>query len=79
MKPRKVELVLAKSYLGHKVIIVKNTDNSSSGLPYSHVLIGGIDHCSYKVTAAKVGMEGGGQEEAKRSKIKSFVKAHNHS
>ncbi|XP_055973347.1 60S ribosomal protein L27-like [Sorex fumeus] len=72
MKPRKVVLVLAGHYSGHKVVIVKNIDDGTSDRPNSHALVTGIDHFPRKVTAAM-----GKKKIAKRSKIKSFMKVYN--
>ncbi|XP_075798911.1 large ribosomal subunit protein eL27-like [Microtus pennsylvanicus] len=72
MKPRKVVLVLAGCYSGPKAVIVKDDDDATSGRPYSHVLLAGIDHYPQKVTAAM-----GKKKITKRSKIKSFVKVYN--
>ncbi|MEJ1270964.1 hypothetical protein NN561_001794 [Cricetulus griseus] len=58
--------------LPRKAVIVKNTDDGTSGPPYSHALVAGIDHYPQKVTAAM-----GKKKIAKQSKIKSFVKVYN--
>nr|XP_042125890.1 60S ribosomal protein L27-like [Peromyscus maniculatus bairdii] len=73
MKPRKVVLVLAGCYSRCKAVIMKNIDDGTSDLPYSHALVAGIDRYPRKVTAAM-----GKKKIAKRSKIKSFVKAYNY-
>ncbi|KAH0505684.1 60S ribosomal protein L27 [Microtus ochrogaster] len=73
MKPRKVVLVLAGCYSGHKAVIVKNIDNGTSDRPYSNALVAGIDSYLRKVTAAM-----GKKKVAKRSKIKSFVKVYSY-
>ncbi|CAO2580787.1 60S ribosomal protein L27 [Lemmus lemmus] len=52
MKPRKVVLVLAGRYSGHKAVILKNINDGTSDRPYSHALVAGIDHYPRKVTAA---------------------------
>ncbi|XP_055969365.1 60S ribosomal protein L27-like, partial [Sorex fumeus] len=73
MKPEKVVLVLAGRYSGHKVLIMKNIDDGTSDHPYSHALVLGLTATPRKVTAAM-----GKKKIAKRSKIKSFVKAYNY-
>ncbi|XP_006882546.1 PREDICTED: 60S ribosomal protein L27-like [Elephantulus edwardii] len=72
-KPGKVVLVLVRRYSGRKAVIVKNIDDSTSDRPYSHALVAGIDRYPRKVTAAM-----GKKKNAKRSKIKSFVKVYNY-
>ena len=73
MKPRKLMLVLAGCYSGHKAITMKNIDNGTSDFPYGHALVAGLDCCPLKLTAAM-----GKKKIAKRSKIKSFVKVYNY-
>ena len=45
-------LALASHYKGHKVVIVKNTDDGVSDTPHSHALVAGTSHCPCKATAA---------------------------
>nr|XP_048317518.1 60S ribosomal protein L27-like [Myodes glareolus] len=72
MKPGKVVLDLSRRYSGCKAVIMKNIDDDTSNCRYSHALVAGIDRCPQKLTAAM-----GKKKVAKRSKIKSFVKAYN--
>ncbi|XP_042636363.1 60S ribosomal protein L27-like [Orycteropus afer afer] len=75
MKPGKVVMVLARHYSRcrcYSYFFMKNTDDSTSDFPYSHILMAGIDHYPHKVTAAM-----GKKKIVKRSKINSFVKVHN--
>ncbi|VCX37665.1 unnamed protein product [Gulo gulo] len=69
MKPQTVVLVLAGCYSGHKAVIMKNIDDSTSDHPYSNALVAGIDPCPHKVTAAT-----SKKKIAMRSKIKSSTK-----
>ncbi|XP_052028547.1 60S ribosomal protein L27-like [Apodemus sylvaticus] len=71
MKPRKVVLVLAGHYAGHKAIININDDTSDH--PYSHALVAGIDCFPLKVTASM-----GKKKIAKRSEMKSLVKVYSY-
>ncbi|XP_043850027.1 60S ribosomal protein L27-like [Dromiciops gliroides] len=73
MKPRKVVLVLVRQYSRHKAIIIKNIDDATSNIPYSHALVAGIDLYSQKATTTI-----GKKKIAKRLKIKSFVKIYNY-
>lgn len=41
-------------YSGHKAVIMKDIDNSTSDHPYSNALVAGIDPCPHKVTAVTV-------------------------
>ncbi|XP_038952200.1 large ribosomal subunit protein eL27-like [Rattus norvegicus] len=73
LKPGKVVLVLAGGY-SELIIIVKNIDNDgTSGHPYSHTLVTGIDCYPQKVTASV-----GKKKITKRSKIKSFMKVYDY-
>ncbi|XP_036625065.1 60S ribosomal protein L27-like [Trichosurus vulpecula] len=69
-KPGKVVLVLAELYFRHKAIIMNNIDDGTSNRLYTHTPVVGINHYSYKMTAAI------GKKIAKRSKIESFVKVY---
>jgi large subunit ribosomal protein L27e len=44
MRPRKVVLVLAGHYFGCTAIIVKNIDDGTSDVLYSHAPVAGITH-----------------------------------
>lgn len=74
MKPRKLMLVLAGCYSGHKAITMKNIDNGTSDCPYSHALVAGLDCYPLKLTAAM-----GKKKITRQSKVKSFVKVFNYS
>nr|XP_056715986.1 60S ribosomal protein L27-like [Euleptes europaea] len=73
MKPRKVVLVLAGHYSGQKVVIVRNIDDGTSDLPYSHAPVAGIDCYPHKMTDSM-----GKKKIAQWSKIKSLVKVYNY-
>lgn len=70
MKSNIMDLILARCYSRHKVVIMKNIGNSTSGPPYNHALGARIDH---KLTATINKMK-----IVKRSKIKSFMKVYNY-
>ena len=70
MKSKIMDLILARCYSRHKVVIMKNIGNSTSGPPYNHALGARIDH---KLTATINKMK-----IVKRSKIKSFMKVYNY-
>ena len=73
MKPGNAMLALASHHEGHKVVIVKNIDDSSSDTPHSHAPVAGTNRSPCKVTAAAAK-----KKIAKRSKIKSFVKVYHY-
>ncbi|KAB0387395.1 hypothetical protein FD755_002351 [Muntiacus reevesi] len=70
MKSNIMDLILARCYSRHKVVIMKNIDDSTPGQLYSHALGARIDH---KLTTIINKMK-----IVKRSKIKSFMKVYNY-
>ena len=66
-------LALASHYKGHKVVIVKNTDDGVSDTPHSHALVAGTSHCPCKATAAMAK-----KKIAKRSQSKSLVEVYHY-
>ncbi|XP_065783459.1 large ribosomal subunit protein eL27-like [Muntiacus reevesi] len=73
MKPGNAMLALASHYKGHKVVVVKNIDDSSSDTPHSRALVAGTNRSPCKGTAAMAK-----KKIAKRSKIKSSVKVYHY-
>ena len=70
MKSNIMNLISARCYSRHKVVIMKNIDNSTSGQPYNHALGARIDHkLTATINKTKI---------VKRSKIKSFMKVYNY-
>jgi large subunit ribosomal protein L27e len=66
-------LVLQGKYAGKKAVIVKNYDEGTSARPYPHAIVAGVERYPLKITKAM-----GAKRIAKRSRIKTFVKAVNY-
>ncbi|CAF5109583.1 unnamed protein product [Rotaria sp. Silwood1] len=73
MKNQKVVIVLAGRYAGRKAVIVKPHDEGSNERGYSHALVAGIARYPRKVTKRM-----GKKKQARRNKIKPFVKVVNY-
>jgi ribosomal protein L14E/L6E/L27E len=73
LKAGKIVILLHGKYAGRKAVIVKNHDEPSSGRPYGHAVVVGIDRYPLKVTKSM-----GPKKIAKRSRVKTFVKVVNH-
>lgn len=70
---KKVVLVLQGKYAGKKAVIVKNYDEGTATRPYPHAIVAGVERYPLKITK---GM--GAKRVAKRSRVKTFVKAVNY-
>mmetsp|Transcript_10660 Transcript_10660/g.20171 ORF Transcript_10660/g.20171 Transcript_10660/m.20171 type:complete len:136 (+) Transcript_10660:81-488(+) len=73
MKSNKVVVLLNGRYAGRKAVIVKNFDDGTSGRQYGHALVAGISNYPRKVTKGQTE-----KKQAKRSKVKAFVKLVNY-
>ena len=73
MKAGNVVLVLSGRRAGQKAVIMRNVDGGTSGKPYGHALVAGIDRYPRKVHKRM-----GKAKIHKRSKIKPFVKVLNY-
>merc|ERR1711953_360506 len=69
----KIVIVLKGKYAGRKAVIVKNYDEGSGGRSYGHCLVVGIDKAPLKVTKSM-----SAKKVAKRTKVKTFIKAVNY-
>ncbi|CAF4156180.1 unnamed protein product [Rotaria socialis] len=73
MKTQKVVIVLAGRYAGRKAVVIKPYDEGSNERGYGHALIAGIGRYPRKVTKKM-----GKKKQARRNKIKTFVKVVNY-
>ncbi|CAF0957767.1 unnamed protein product [Didymodactylos carnosus] len=73
MKPNKVVIILAGRYAGRKGVIVKPHDEGGNDRGYGHALVAGIDRYPRKITKKM-----GKKKQAKRSKVKPFIKLFNY-
>merc|ERR1711998_310820 len=73
LKSNKVVVLLNGRYAGRKAVIVKNFDDGTSGRQYGHALVAGI--ATYPRKVIKGHSE---KKQAKRSKVKAFVKLVNY-
>ncbi|KAJ3228392.1 UDP-N-acetylglucosamine pyrophosphorylase [Clydaea vesicula] len=68
-----VVLVLQGRYAGKKAVIVKQFDEGTAARPYPHAIVAGIERYPLKITRSM-----GAKRVAKRSRVKTFVKAVNY-
>ena len=73
LKPGKVVILLSGRYAGRKAVIVKNYDDGTGSRPYGHCLVCGVDRYPRKVTKKQTE-----KQQAKRCRIKSFIKVVNY-
>ncbi|CAF0784807.1 unnamed protein product [Didymodactylos carnosus] len=73
MKPNKVVIILGGRYAGRKGVVVKSHDEGSNDRGYGHALVAGIDRYPRKITKKM-----GKKKQAKRSKVKPFIKLFNY-
>jgi len=73
LKANKVVVLLNGRYAGRKAVIVKNFDDGQSGRQYGHALVAGI--ATYPRKVIKKHSE---KKQAKRSKVKAFIKLVNY-
>ncbi|UJR33251.1 hypothetical protein I4U23_020706 [Adineta vaga] len=73
MKTQKVVIVLAGRYAGRKAVVIKPHDEGSNERGYGHALVAGISRYPRKVTKRM-----GKKKQARRNKIKPFVKVINY-
>merc|ERR1711916_356460 len=72
LKPGKVVILLAGRYAGRKAVIVRTSDEGTGSRRYGHAVVAGIDRYPLQVTRNM-----GRKKQAKRSKIKPFIKVVN--
>lgn len=73
IKSGKVAIIVRGRYAGKKVVIVKSYDEGTKAHPFPHAIVAGVEEAPKKVTK---GMSE--QKIAKRTTIKTFVKAINY-
>ena len=73
LKSNKVVVLLNGRYAGRKAVIVKNFDDGTSGRQYGHALVAGIATYPRKVVKKH-----SVKKQAKRSKVKAFIKVVNY-
>ena len=73
LKPGKVVILLTGRYAGRKAVIVKNYDDGTGSRPYGHCLVCGVDRYPRKVTKKQTE-----KEQAKKCRIKCFIKVVNY-
>ncbi|KAK7712035.1 60S ribosomal protein L27B [Botryosphaeria dothidea] len=73
LKVGRVAIITRGRYAGKKVVIIQPQDNGSKSHPFPHALVAGIERYPSKVTRR---MSKGRQ--AKRSKVKPFIKTVNY-
>ncbi|KAK2077869.1 60S ribosomal protein L27 [Prototheca wickerhamii] len=73
LKPGKVVILLTGRQAGKKAVIVKNFDDGHSSRPYGHALVLGLSKSPGKVTKSS-----SKKVQARRSKVKTFIKAVNY-
>jgi len=73
MKPGRVVILLAGRRAGKKAVIVKNFDEGKKGRNFPHALVAGVERAPLKV-AKRMSKA----QQARRSKLKPFVKSVNY-
>ncbi|GAB4818179.1 hypothetical protein N2152v2_005225 [Parachlorella kessleri] len=73
LKAGKVVVLLSGRYAGKKAVIVKNYDDGSSSRPYGHAIVVGLAKEPRKVIK-----KSSQKTQARRSSLKTFVKAVNY-
>ncbi|CAA0841159.1 60S ribosomal protein L27-3 [Striga hermonthica] len=74
IKPSKAVILLQGRYAGHKATILKNFDDGTRDRPYGHCLVAGV--AKYP---AKVIRKDSAKKQAKKSRVKAFIKVVNYS
>ncbi|KRY00407.1 60S ribosomal protein L27, partial [Trichinella pseudospiralis] len=74
MKPGRVVIVLAGKYAGRKAIVIKTHDEGSADRNYGYAFVAGVDQYPLQITRKM-----GKLKQAKRIKIRPFLKVVNHS
>jgi large subunit ribosomal protein L27e len=73
MKPGRVVILLAGRRAGKKAVIVKNFDEGKKGRNFPHALVAGVERAPLKVCKRM-----SKSQQARRSKLKPFVKSVNY-
>ena len=73
LKPNKAVVLLHGKYAGHKATIVKNFDDGTRDRPYGHCLVAGVAKYPGKVIR-----KDSAKKQAKKSRVKAFVKLVNY-
>ncbi|KAK9735870.1 hypothetical protein RND81_04G234000 [Saponaria officinalis] len=73
LKPGKAVIVLQGRYAGKKAVIVKNFDEGTRDRAYGHCLVAGISKYPKKVIK-----KDSAKKQAKKSRVKCFVKVVNY-
>ncbi|KAF1985463.1 hypothetical protein K402DRAFT_334666, partial [Aulographum hederae CBS 113979] len=73
LKTGRVAIITRGRYAGKKVVIVQNQDNGTKAHPFPHALVAGIERYPQKVTRRM-----SSKLQAKRSKVKPFIKIINY-
>ncbi|KDD76779.1 hypothetical protein H632_c107p1 [Helicosporidium sp. ATCC 50920] len=73
LKPGKVVILLTGRHAGKKAVIVKNFDDGTSARSYGHAVVLGLGKSPGKVTKSS-----SLQKQARKSSLRTFVKAVNY-
>lgn len=73
LKPNKAVILLQGRFAGHKATILKNYDDGTRDRPYGHCLVAGIAKYPCKVIR-----KDSAKKQAKKSRVKAFVKLVNY-
>ncbi|KAI3456706.1 hypothetical protein Pfo_013369 [Paulownia fortunei] len=73
LKPNKAVILLQGRFAGHKATIVKNFDDGTRDRPYGHCLVAGVAKYPSKVIR-----KDSAKKQAKKSRVKAFVKLVNY-
>lgn len=74
LKPNKAVIVLQGKYAGRKAVIVRAFDEGTRDRPYGHCLVAGISKYPKKVIR-----KDSAKKQAKKSRVKAFIKLVNYS
>ncbi|EPS70266.1 hypothetical protein M569_04494 [Genlisea aurea] len=73
LKPNKAVILLQGRFAGHKAVIVKNYDDGTRDRPYGHCLVAGVAKYPGKVIR-----KDSAKKQAKKSRVKAFIKVVNY-
>ncbi|KAG8386607.1 hypothetical protein BUALT_Bualt03G0166000 [Buddleja alternifolia] len=73
LKPNKAVILLQGRFAGHKAVIVKNFDDGTRDRAYGHCLVAGVAKYPSKVIR-----KDSAKKQAKKSRVKAFIKVVNY-